>query len=151
MPPANALVPSNVILFELIWLSSQTSKKDFVMGWGAFPLVNGAFQLNEGKFKLPLLNGKIDFWVNKFKDIETKYRRNVDEWLCNMYIEIRKIPMLDFRKHKEKIEFRVDKTALEDDDRESSTDSEAEAENVIKDRLHLEGVDYQMYNYSLAE
>lgn len=60
------------------------------MAWGAFPLVNGDFEINEGKFKLPLLNGSIDFSSNKFKDIEKKYIRNIDEWLGNLYIEVKK-------------------------------------------------------------
>jgi hypothetical protein len=70
IPPNLYLEPSNVIIFELIWLSSQTSKNDYIMGWGAFPLVNGDFLINQGKFKLPLLNGSINFSTNKFKDIE---------------------------------------------------------------------------------
>jgi hypothetical protein len=46
VPPNLYLEPSNVILFELIWLSSQTTSTDYVMGWGAFPLVNGDFEIN---------------------------------------------------------------------------------------------------------
>lgn len=59
------------------------------MAWGAFPLVNGDFQINKGKFKVPLMNGRVDYSANKFKDIEKKYCRNVDEWLANLYIEVR--------------------------------------------------------------
>lgn len=33
-----------------------------------------------------MLYGPIDFDTNKFKDIEKKYMKNVDEWLCNLYI-----------------------------------------------------------------
>lgn len=67
------------------------------MGWGAFPLVNGDFEINEGKFKLPLLNGAISYSSNKFKDIEQKYCRNIDEWLCNLYIEVKKFELVDFK------------------------------------------------------
>jgi hypothetical protein len=40
------------------------------MGWGAFPLVNGDFEINKGKFKVPIMNGSVDYNSNKFKDIE---------------------------------------------------------------------------------
>ena len=70
VPPNLYLVPSNVIIFEVVWLSSQTSNSDTIVAWGAFPLVNGDFLINEGKFKVPLLNGEMDFDTNKFKDIE---------------------------------------------------------------------------------
>jgi hypothetical protein len=43
MPPDIELMPSNVIIFELIYLSSKDSSEDICMGWGAFPMVNGDF------------------------------------------------------------------------------------------------------------
>ena len=86
LPPSLELIPSNVIIFELLYLSSKSTCKDEVKAWGAFPIVNGDFEINSGKFKVPLLAGEIDFSTNKFKDIEQKYNRNIDEWLCNLYI-----------------------------------------------------------------
>ena len=58
---------------------------------------------------MPILYGNIDFNTNKFKDIEKKYKKNIDEWLCNLYIQVKKIPLFDFRYHEEKIEFLVPK------------------------------------------
>lgn len=58
---------------------------------------------------MPILYGKIDFSTNKFKDIEKKYMKNIDEWLCNLYIQVKKIELFDFRFHEEKIEFLVPK------------------------------------------
>lgn len=109
LPPALDLQPSNVILFELVYLSSKETSKDQVMGWGALPIVNGEFQLSTGKFKVPFLYGEVDYSSNKFKDIEQKYMRNVDEWLFNLYIDVKKIELFDFRQHEEKIEFIVPK------------------------------------------
>ena len=57
MPPESELLPSNVLIFELVFLSNQSSSEDIVVGWGAFPIVNGDFQINEGKFKVPLIYG----------------------------------------------------------------------------------------------
>lgn len=110
LPPSMSLLPSNVIIFELVYLSSKNSLKDVVVGWGAFPIVNGEFQINTGKFKLPLLYGSVDWSTNKFKDIEKKYMRNIDEWLCNLYIQVKKVELYDFRFHEEKIEFLVPKS-----------------------------------------
>ena len=58
---------------------------------------------------MPILYGNIDFDTNKFKDIEKKYMKNIDEWLCNLYIQVKKIELFDFRYHEEKIEFLVPK------------------------------------------
>lgn len=69
--------------------------------------MNGDFEINEGKFKLPLLNGTIDHSSNKFKDIEKKYIRNVDEWLGNLYIEVKKFELVDFQMYNQRIEFKV--------------------------------------------
>jgi len=110
LPPSLSLLPSNVIMFEIVYLSSKNDiTKDIVVGWGAFPIVNGDFEINTGKFKVPILYGKIDFSTNKFKDIEKKYMKNIDEWLCNLYIQVKKIELFDFRFHEEKIEFLVPK------------------------------------------
>ena len=107
VPPNLYLAPSNVLIFELIWASSQTTKKDHISAWGAFPLVNGDFEINQGKFKLPLLNGNITYTANKFKDIEKKYIRNIDEWLGNLYIEVKKFDIVDFQIYNQKIELLI--------------------------------------------
>lgn len=99
-------------MFELVYLSSKNTCQDVIMGWGAFPIVNGEFEINTGKYKLPMLLGHPDFSTNKFKDIEQKYMRNIDEWLCNLYIDIKKIELFDFRYHEEKIEFTIPKKFL---------------------------------------
>ena len=44
LPPTQSLLPSNVVIFELVYLSSKDDiTKDIVVGWGAFPIVNGEF------------------------------------------------------------------------------------------------------------
>jgi len=103
MPPDLELIPSNVMIFELIYLSSKSSSDDVVMGWGAFPLVNGDFQCNQGKFLVPLINGDIDYTIDSFKTIEGKYRRNIDEWLGNLYVDIKKVELNDFREYESRI------------------------------------------------
>ena len=70
LPPRSSLAPSNVIISEIVYLSSKNTNKDVVKGWGAFPIVNGEFEVNSGKFKVPILYGNIEWQFNKFKDIE---------------------------------------------------------------------------------
>ena len=57
LPPRIRLSPSQVILFELVYLSGKDPSRDEVIGWGALPVVNGDFDINVGKFKVPLLYG----------------------------------------------------------------------------------------------
>lgn len=96
----------------MVYLSSKETTDDVIMGWGAFPIVNGDFEINTGKFKVPFLYGNVDFSTNKFKDVEQKYMRNIDEWLCNLYIEVKKIELFDFRDHSENIKFTIPKKIL---------------------------------------
>ena len=51
-------------LIELVYLSSKDTANDIVVGWGAFPIVNGEFAINAGKFKVPILYGGVDFDTN---------------------------------------------------------------------------------------
>jgi hypothetical protein len=79
------------------------------VGWGTFPLVNGNFNINEGKFKIPMIHGKVDYDIDAFTMIEHKYRRNIDEWLCNLYIDIKKIELNDFKEYETNIIFSTKK------------------------------------------
>ena len=98
-----------MLLFELPYLSNHSSSQDTVVGWGAFPLVDGDFTINQGKFKVPMIFGQIDYSVDSFKHIEEKYRRNVDEWLANLYIEVHKRDMIDFKEYESAIVFNTRK------------------------------------------
>ena len=86
IPPV--LQPSNVLIFELILLQSDTVPKDYVVGWGVFPLVNSEFELNHGFFKVPLLFGGVNPAFDKFCRLEELYKKDLDNWLCNVYFEI---------------------------------------------------------------
>lgn len=62
-----------------------------VHGWGMLPLINASSDIVEGKFKIPMMLGELDTSFDKFSDFEGAYARNLDEWLCNCYVEVRKI------------------------------------------------------------
>ena len=91
-PPAVLLQPSYVVAFELILLDNKlASASDRIYAWGAFPLLNYDLEVNNGLFKLPMILGQYKSRVNKFKDIEGRIKKNIDEWVCNLYIKMRNL------------------------------------------------------------
>lgn len=52
-----------------------------------------------------MILGSIDWNIDCFKNIEEKYKTNIDEWLCNLYVEIRKRELVDFKEYESKICF----------------------------------------------
>lgn len=96
-PSETEIRPSNVLCFELVkknvsGLSEMVGGAMYeVHGWGMLPLINASSDLIEGKFKLPLMLGELDTTFDKFSDFEGAYARNLDEWLSNCYVEVRKI------------------------------------------------------------
>ncbi len=60
-------------------------------------MLNADFQINEGKYKIPLLFGNIDPGVDKFRTIEKRMGCDIDNWLCNCYFEVEKINLMDVK------------------------------------------------------
>lgn len=89
--------PSNILMFELVLLASDVVPKDYVVGWGVFPLMDSEFKINEGKFKLPLLFGNVNVKFDKFGKIEQCYKDDLDNWLCNLYFELEAIKLSDVK------------------------------------------------------
>ena len=50
-----------------------------IVGEGYFPIINNLFNVNEGKFKVPLIRSSIRSTIDKFSGIEELFRKNVDE------------------------------------------------------------------------
>jgi len=49
--------PSYSLLFKVIRLSGEIKISDRIVGWGVFPLINSELEVNEGKFKTPIVYG----------------------------------------------------------------------------------------------
>ena len=92
---------TNILVFQLVLLENEQTEQDYVVGWGAFPLMNADFALNEGKYKIPLLFGNINPNIAKFSDIEKRMGKDIDNWLCNAYFEIEKINLMDVKVEEE--------------------------------------------------
>lgn len=86
-----------MLLFQLVLLESDNVPKDYVVGWGVFPLVNSDFAVNEGKFKVPLLFGNVNPNIDKFEKIEARMMQDLDNWTANLYFEIEKVKLMDLK------------------------------------------------------
>ena len=49
LPPMSGIRPGMVLTFELFILRGAVVPNDRVVGWGAFPIADGKFQVIEGK------------------------------------------------------------------------------------------------------
>lgn len=84
----NRARPSNSILFRVIKLSNETSLDDKVVGWGVFPILNSELAFNEGRFKIPIVQGDVNEEITLYRVIQSNIINNLDTWLCNMYFEV---------------------------------------------------------------
>ena len=62
------------------------------MGWRCFPICDAEFNVLEGKFRTPLLRGDLDSGIDKFETIEKLMATDLENWLCNVYFEIVRLP-----------------------------------------------------------
>ncbi|XP_053716063.1 uncharacterized protein ofcc1 [Synchiropus splendidus] len=92
LPGARELVPSMVLVFQLIELPGQNSHTRSVQAWGAFPACDLSFRVAQGRFKVPLLRGEPDSQLDQFKKIESLISSDLDHWLCNMYFQVKRLP-----------------------------------------------------------
>lgn len=88
---------TNVLLFQLILLESEVVPKDYTVGWGVFPIVNSQFNVNEGKFKCPMLFGNVDPNLDRFELIERKMMKDLDNWTANVYFEVERVKLMDLK------------------------------------------------------
>nr|XP_057916796.1 uncharacterized protein ofcc1 [Doryrhamphus excisus] len=92
MPPTCELLPSMVLVFQLIAAPGQSSYMKSVLAWGAFPVCGPRLGLVQGSYKTPLLRGEPNSQVNQFRKIEALMSSDLDHWLCNMYFQIKAHP-----------------------------------------------------------
>ena len=72
-------------------------------------MINYDLLINEGKFKLPLILGNYNKNVDKFKEIEGRIKRNIDEWVGNLYFSTRILRVEETSGHKERLNFIIPK------------------------------------------
>ncbi|XP_070784660.1 uncharacterized protein ofcc1 [Enoplosus armatus] len=91
VPAACEVVPSMVLVFQLIALPGDGSHVSSVLAWGAFPICGPSLGLVQGRFKTPLLRGEPQ--LDQFKKIEALISSDLDHWLCNLYFQVKRLPL----------------------------------------------------------
>ncbi|XP_029313933.1 LOW QUALITY PROTEIN: uncharacterized protein ofcc1 [Cottoperca gobio] len=91
-PAACEVVPSMVLVFQLIALPGDSSHVSSVLAWGAFPVCGPSLGLVQGRFKTPLLRGEPNTQLDQFKKIEGVISSDLDHWLCNLYFQVKRLP-----------------------------------------------------------
>ncbi|XP_078356558.1 uncharacterized protein LOC144641416, partial [Oculina patagonica] len=84
--------PGMILVFELFILRGSVTATDRVVGWGCFPICDGEFNIVDGKYKAPFLRGDMDPTIDKHEKIEELMADDLENWLCNLYFEIVKLP-----------------------------------------------------------
>ena len=84
--------PGMILAFELFILRGAVTPTDRVVGWGCFPISNGQFDIVEGKYRCPFLRGDMDPGIETFQKIEELMADDLENWLCNLYFEVVKLP-----------------------------------------------------------
>ncbi|XP_054479389.1 uncharacterized protein ofcc1 [Anoplopoma fimbria] len=92
LPAACEVVPSMVLVFQLIALPGDSSHESSVLAWGAFPVCGPSNGLVQGRFKTPLLRGEPNTQLDQFKKIEAVISSDLDHWLCNLYFQVKRLP-----------------------------------------------------------
>ncbi|XP_073797536.1 uncharacterized protein ofcc1 isoform X4 [Danio rerio] len=92
LPASCDLLPCYVLVFKLLSLPGDHSHVSCVVGWGAFPICDCSLQLLKGKFKTPLLRGGPNSSLNQFRKIEHLLSTDLDNWLCNLYFQVKRLP-----------------------------------------------------------
>ncbi|XP_028289185.1 uncharacterized protein ofcc1 [Parambassis ranga] len=92
LPAACEIVPSTVLVFQLIALPGDSCHVRSVLAWGAFPVCGSSLGLVQGRFKTPLLRGEPSTQLDQFKKIEALISSDLDHWLCNLYFQVKRLP-----------------------------------------------------------
>ncbi|KAM3592996.1 uncharacterized protein V6R79_003392 [Siganus canaliculatus] len=92
LPAAHVVIPSTVLVFQLIALPGHSSHVSSVLAWGAFPVCGSNLCHVQGRFKTPLLRGEPNTQLDQFKKIEALICSDLDHWLCNLYFQVRRLP-----------------------------------------------------------
>ena len=94
-PPRPELKPSFIFVIELFQLANKNNPVDKVVAWTALPMINSQFSVVSGKFRLPLFRGEPSPSIEHFKTIEQLIADDLNNWLCNIYVEMRHLPRLE--------------------------------------------------------
>jgi hypothetical protein len=58
--------------------------------------------------------GPVDIDISKYKEIEHKMKSDINNWLCNLYIDIKRLNIMDCEIRKDTFGYRVPKNILQE-------------------------------------
>uniref|UniRef100_A0A3P8VJT8 Orofacial cleft 1 candidate gene 1 protein n=1 Tax=Cynoglossus semilaevis TaxID=244447 RepID=A0A3P8VJT8_CYNSE len=93
LPAACQVVPSMVLIFQLNVQEGVRNHISSVLAWGAFPVCGPNLNVIQGRFKTPLLRGEPNMQLDQFKKMEGLISSDLDHWLCNMYFQVKRLPL----------------------------------------------------------
>ncbi|XP_075682768.1 uncharacterized protein LOC142651667 isoform X2 [Rhinoderma darwinii] len=93
LPTEKKIKSGMTLLLELYLLHGKDTYIDRAVGWGIFPLCDNNLNVLEGKFRCPFLRGHYDFRIDRFTKIEDLIMADLDNWLCNLYFQVVKLPL----------------------------------------------------------
>ncbi|XP_045180354.2 uncharacterized protein LOC123539694 isoform X3 [Mercenaria mercenaria] len=116
LPSKASLKPGMVVVFELYLLRGSVVSTDKVVAWGCAPICDAQFEVIEGKYRVPFLRGEMDPQIEKHEIIEQLISGELDHWLCNLYLEIVKLPryLAGMKEYEVELEFSSAMTAYPD-------------------------------------
>jgi len=92
VPSRIEVLPGMVIAFELYRLKQDHEQNDQVLGWGAFPFCDTEFNIIDGRFKVPMLKGVMDWRITEHDAYERRIKEDIDAWIGNLYFELVRCP-----------------------------------------------------------
>ena len=136
-------------------LQRAPPSSDRVVAWGAFPMSYINFEIIRGRFKLPMIRGAYgEEPIEKFATVHEKIAENLDQWLGNLYFQVKHWPrLLDHeRENHVSLHFKGKKLTEDgessdeeeeddDGDEELQIDQKTGALLLEKDGLHQDATD----------
>ncbi|XP_060756072.1 uncharacterized protein ofcc1 isoform X2 [Neoarius graeffei] len=95
LPASCDLLPSTVLMFRLLSMPSKQCAVSAVVAWGVFPVCDCSLTLIQGRFRTPLLRGCPNSAIDQFSKIEQLLSADLDNWLCNLYFQVKKLQQKD--------------------------------------------------------
>ncbi|XP_067343104.1 uncharacterized protein ofcc1 [Channa argus] len=92
LPAAREVIPSMVLIFQLIGVPGDSSHISSALAWGAFPVSGPNLDVVQGRFKIPLLRGEPTTQLDQFRKIEGLISSDLDHWMCNLYFQVKRLP-----------------------------------------------------------
>ncbi|KAF3703458.1 hypothetical protein EXN66_Car019146 [Channa argus] len=85
LPAAREVIPSMVLIFQLIGVTGDSSHISSALAWGAFPVSGPNLDVVQGR-------GEPTTQLDQFRKIEGLISSDLDHWMCNLYFQVKRLP-----------------------------------------------------------